>query len=136
MKLAKVKAGLIKGAAVVGTLGATAQLALAQNVDFANIGAVPIVEEGLLTLAGRLISYLLIFTGIIAVAYLIYGGLIYITAGGDAEKASKGRVAITNAIIGIIIIMASYAIYTAVINTGKGPGTATNEQINQAPNLR
>lgn len=49
--------------------------------------------------------------GFLAVAYLIYGGVLYITAGGDAEKAGKGKVAITNAIIGIIIILLAVAIY-------------------------
>jgi len=53
--------------------------------------------------------------GLIAVIYLIYGGVLYITAGGDAEKAGKGRTAITNAIIGIVIIILAFAIYRYVI---------------------
>ena len=66
----------------------------------------------------NIINIVLIVAGILAVAYLIYGGLMYITAGGEAEKATKGRTAITNAIIGIIIIAASLAIYNYVIDTG------------------
>ena len=64
------------------------------------------------------ISYVVVkglqwFVGIIgalAVVYLVYGGVIYITAGSDAEKAGKGRVAIVNAIIGIVIIAAAFLI--------------------------
>lgn len=48
--------------------------------------------------------------GVLAAVYLIYGGVLYITAGGDAEKATKGRTALINAIIGIVIILLSLAI--------------------------
>ncbi|MDH4358355.1 MAG: hypothetical protein OEV37_00180 [Candidatus Berkelbacteria bacterium] len=53
--------------------------------------------------------------GAIAFAYLIYGGISYITAGGDAEKAGKGRTAILNAVIGIIVVSAALAIYKFVL---------------------
>ena len=51
------------------------------------------------------ISIFLWIAAVLAVIYLIYGGVLYITAGGDAEKATKGRTALINAIIGIIIIV-------------------------------
>ena len=63
-------------------------------------------------IVNNLVNIVLWAAGVIAVLYLIYGGIMYITAGGDAEKATKGRTAITNAIIGIIIIAAALAIYT------------------------
>lgn len=56
------------------------------------------------------IGWLLVIAGAIAVIYLIYGGLLYITAGGDAEKATKGRTALINAIIGIVIIALAFVI--------------------------
>lgn len=61
----------------------------------------------------------LAFVGVLAVLYLIYGGVLYLTAGGEAEKASKGRTAITNAIIGIIIIILSFVIYQFVTTNVK-----------------
>ncbi|PIT97411.1 hypothetical protein COT77_01500 [Candidatus Berkelbacteria bacterium CG10_big_fil_rev_8_21_14_0_10_41_12] len=90
--------------------------AMAQIPDVESNPIPVITQVGILGLLQRLVSVVLIIAGVIAVIYLIYGGIMYITAGGDAEKAGKGRVAITNAIIGIIIIAASYAIYAAVIN--------------------
>lgn len=57
-----------------------------------------------------IINALLLLLGVIAVIFFIYGGAIYLTAGGDAEKAGKGRVVITNAIIGIVIILVALAI--------------------------
>lgn len=50
------------------------------------------------------------FAGAIAVGYLVYGGILYITAGGDAEKATKGKTAVINAIIGMIIVLLSLVI--------------------------
>ena len=55
-------------------------------------------------------SWVLYAGGAIAFIYLIYGGILYITAGGDAEKATKGRTAIINAVIGIIIIFLALVI--------------------------
>ncbi len=69
------------------------------------------------------VTWVLVLAGAIAVIYLIYGGLLYITAGGDAEKATKGRTALINAIIGIIIIALAFVIvrWVSSIVTGGQP---------------
>jgi len=56
------------------------------------------------TLVGGIINIALYVGGGIAVLYLIYGGITYVTAGADQEKATQARTTIVNAIIGIIII--------------------------------
>ena len=50
----------------------------------------------------------------IAVIMLIWGGIMYMTAGGDDEKAKKAKTLIVNAIIGIAIIVAAVFILTVV----------------------
>lgn len=67
-------------------------------------------------IVAKAIGLVLIIAGAIAVLYLIYGGIEYITAGGDPEKATKGRTAIVNAIIGIVIIALAYLIVAVVAN--------------------
>ncbi len=52
----------------------------------------------------------------IAVLFLIIGGFRYITAGGDTEAATKGKNTVVNALIGIIIVVLSYVIVSAVAN--------------------
>jgi len=72
-----------------------------------NFPAIPLLDlgaTGLTAVITRIVSWLMVFAGFVAVIYLIYGGLLYITAGGDAEKAKSGRAALINAIIGIVII--------------------------------
>jgi len=64
----------------------------------------------LLSLVGKVVGIILLVAGIIAFLYLLYGGIQYMTAGGDAEKATAARTTILNAVIGIIIIVISYSI--------------------------
>lgn len=115
----------VSGTLLTGSLFlASAATAYAQNAGQAvgNVDSIPIlgINFGVRNLIGSVVNIALAIIGIIAVIYLIWGGVTYITAGGDAEKAGKGRVAITNAIIGIIIIIAALVIYNAVINVGTG----------------
>ncbi len=64
-------------------------------------------------------GYLNIFLGIVglvAVAFLIYGGFRYITSAGNDEAAESGKKIIQNSIIGLVIIILSYVIVTVVVN--------------------
>ena len=48
---------------------------------------------------------------------IIIGGYWYLTSAGNAETAEKGKTAVVNAIIGIVIILMSYAIIAVIGNT-------------------
>jgi len=67
------------------------------------------------TVVTRIIQILLLIAGLIALVYLIVGGYQYITAGGNAEQATAARTTILNAIIGLVIVFASYALLTWVL---------------------
>jgi len=132
--LAKIRETGTKLSVGAMTLFLGAQSALAQNKvtpveteagagTSIEVEKVPLLEGDLTVWIGNIVNVILIIVGILAVIYLIYGGIMYVTAGGDAEKANKGRIAITNAIIGIVIIMLALAIYNFVIK-GVGKGTA------------
>lgn len=114
----------VGGALVLAaTYGVSARAA--GTIDTKNdIESVPIMNGSSFTdILDNLVNILLWAAGLLAVIYLIWGGLTYVTAGGDSEKAGKGRVAITNAIIGIIIIVASLVIYNTVLGvTQRGTG--------------
>ena len=58
----------------------------------------------------RAIGLILTVAAVVAFFYLIVSGFQYMTAGGDADKATKARQGIINAIIGIIIILISYIV--------------------------
>jgi hypothetical protein len=66
-------------------------------------------------LLATIIGWMLLIAGAIAVIYLIWAGYQYITAAGDPEKATKAKNAIIHAVIGIIVIVLSYAILRTVM---------------------
>jgi len=77
--------------------------------------------QGLVT---GIIGVMLMFAGGLAVIYLIYSGILYITAAGNPDSAKKGQQGIINAIIGIVIIVLAYVILRAVSNLATGVNTS------------
>lgn len=62
-----------------------------------------------------IIRIVLGFLGIVAVAIIIYGGFIYMTAAGNEEKIAKAKRIIRDAVIGLLIVLASFAITQFII---------------------
>jgi hypothetical protein len=84
---------------------------------FPNGGAGSISGSRSLTdLLMSIIQLMLIFAGIIAVAFIIVGGYWYITSAGNEEQAEKGKGTLVNAIIGVVIVILSYVIVGIVSN--------------------
>lgn len=80
-------------------------------------------------IAARIINIFLGLIGIILVVLILYAGFLWMTSGGDAEKIERAKAYIRNSIIGLVIILSSWAIATFVINqllqaTGDGGGGA------------
>lgn len=72
--------------------------------------------QNITTLIKLLLEWALYFSAIIAVAFIIIGGYTYITAGGNTEQSKKGRIALTNAIIGLVMIVFSYTVIQVIYN--------------------
>jgi len=70
----------------------------------------------------NIVNFVLGFLGLVAVIIVIYGGFVYVTAAGSEEKTGKGKKSIMYAMIGIVIILISYALVNTVIK-GVGKGT-------------
>lgn len=108
------------------SIGATS-LALAQSIGpdnainssdnlnaFATASGLP--QVNLVTFIGRLVQVFLSIVGIILVLLIMYAGFIWMTAEGDPAKVDKAKKIMTNAVIGLIIIMASFAIATFIMS--------------------
>jgi hypothetical protein len=59
---------------------------------------------------GALIGTALSFVGIIFLMLIIYAGFLWMTSAGNDEKVLAAKKVLTNATIGLIIIVASYSI--------------------------
>jgi hypothetical protein len=70
------------------------------------------------TALGKLISGLIgalfVAAFLLTFMFLIIGGIQWITAGGDKQALEKARNGITNAIMGLVIVAASFALMTLV----------------------
>src|SRR3989344_4593397 len=60
------------------------------------------------------------FVGILSIAFLVWGGFQYVTSRGNEEQAQSGKKTISNAIIGLIVVILPYIMVTVLINALKG----------------
>lgn len=61
-------------------------------------------------LAARIIKIFLGFMGIVFLVLIVWAGYNWMTAAGNEEKITKAKDVLTAAVIGLIIILAAYAI--------------------------
>ncbi|MDP2944468.1 MAG: pilin [bacterium] len=66
---------------------------------------------------GRIINMVLGFLGVIAVGIILLGGFKWMTAGGNEEKTGEAKKLLGAGVIGLVIILSSWAIATFVINS-------------------
>jgi len=71
-------------------------------------------------LALRMVNYFLTFLGVIAVIMIIYGGITYVTAAGKDEAVGNAKKIIMYALVGIVIILLSFALVNTVLGAGTG----------------
>lgn len=76
----------------------------------------PLPTSDLPTLIGNVLRALFGILGSIALLMFIYGGFVWLTSGGEAEKITTGKNTMVWAVLGIAIIFASFAIVTFVID--------------------
>ena len=91
-----------------------------------------ISETTISSIAGTAVSVFLSILGIIFIVLMLYGGYLWMTAGGKEEQLTKAKELIQAAVIGLIIIVAAYAISFFIFNwltprtlTTPGGGGAT-----------
>ena len=56
------------------------------------------------------INWALGLLGLVAVIYIIIGGYMYLTSGGNEERVDKAKMYIKNAVIGLVVVLLSWAI--------------------------
>ena len=76
----------------------------------ANFSLLPSNGSGDLPLIGlAIVDDLLRQAGILAVAFIIYGGIQYIASQGNAEKTARAQATVLNALVGLAIAMIAIA---------------------------
>lgn len=72
--------------------------------------------EAIEKIVGRLINAALGIIGVLLLVYLIYGGFMWMTAGGTEDRVKKAQTMIKNALTGIIVIVMAAAIANWVVD--------------------
>lgn len=104
---------------VISILILSVQVVSAANSNFTTIAAPNLTEYGpqdWKTIGKNITNILAGIAQIVLVIMLMYGGVSYITSAGNEEQANKAKGVLTNAIIGIVIVGASWGIITYIIS--------------------
>ncbi|MCL4732395.1 hypothetical protein KJZ71_01160 [Patescibacteria group bacterium] len=123
-------ATLIVAAAVAGSVSTSMVPPVQAQVGagLAEVGqTVKLPDTDPRVIAARIINVALGLLAMVMVVIIVYAGFLYMTSGGSPEKTAKAIAWIRNAVIGLIIILASWAIARYVIDklleaTGGGGG--------------
>ena len=75
-------------------------------------------QDIFLKVANALISNLSLVTGVLAVIFLIFAGIKYITAGGNTKQAEEARAGVIHVFIGVVIIVAIFWIIKIASSIG------------------
>jgi len=81
---------------------------------FENLCKLKVEESGGNTIVGKIVTFLFIIAIVLALIYLIYGGIKYITSGGDKTKVDSARSHIIAAIVGLILAFLAYFIINII----------------------
>lgn len=107
---------IMTGAGAAGTTLFVMASSVMANVE---IGEAKLSKGFAVDLGSMLTSILTIVMAIAALAvfmYLIWGGIGWITSGGDKGKTEEARNRITAAVIGLIVLAAAYALLLLMLN--------------------
>ena len=107
------KIALATGAAMSAMLS-TASMAMAE-VDIEDINPGKGYANNFGTMFSSILNVVMLIAALLVFAFMIWGGIEWITSGGDKQKAESARNKLTSAVIGLVIVAASYAVVTLVV---------------------
>lgn len=112
----------------LGTLNASALIQLDNTLKPDGIADLPVEEEiaegdtaetfatrQIVLFVGGIVNRVLLFAGSVAIIFLIVAGAQYIFAFGKDERVEKGKRGMTWSVIGLLVILLSYAIVQGII---------------------
>lgn len=93
---------------------------LAQNPTWTGLSNVPSPDAGevadvatigsLVSVFSNIITAIVAMSGILLFIMLVIGGFTFLFSGGDQKKLEKAKGTVTNAIIGLVVLLCSYII--------------------------
>ncbi|MFH1291906.1 MAG: Ig-like domain-containing protein [bacterium] len=107
-----------------GTHAQTTTSSITEGVDIIE-GPLGLPATDIRLIIARIIRVALSLLGIITVILMMYGGYMWMTAGGNEEQIGKSKKILINAVIGLLIILSAYSIVLFVMKMlGVGDNSA------------
>ena len=76
-----------------------------------------VANEGPVVTASRIINFLLLLLGTIALCLTVYAGYLWMFSRGNEEDVTKAKGIMTGSVIGILLILSSYGILNFVFRS-------------------
>lgn len=83
-----------------------------------NLGPDPVAGTG--KFIGFLLQGIFVIAGLLSLAYMIWGALDWIISGGDKTKIEKAQQKITQAVIGLILVVVSFGVFVVIAGPALG----------------
>ena len=81
-------------------------LVWALPVPTAPVGGTPVTLSEIEARIRQIAQFIIVVSVILAVIFIIWGGITYMTAGGDETKAGAAKTRILNGVIGAAVVLA------------------------------
>ena len=88
------------------------------------------VQSDFSSLLSNVINIIFTVAALITFFYLVWGAINWITSGGDKGKVEDARNKITAAVIGLLILAASWAVFQLILNVAFGGNTLDFGSLN------
>lgn len=120
------------GPAQTGDVTTSYNQILEHGIIFANIcsgtaeSPCPCRDDGdctvqdILQFVVNIMNFILAISGTLVLLMFLYGGFTWLTSAGSSDAVSRGKGAMTAAVVGLVIIFSSYAIIVLVVTILKG----------------
>ncbi len=86
------------------------------NAFGAGLQAPPGFADTIGQLINSLLTFVMLISALLVLFFIIWGAFEWITSGGDKGKIDQARQKIIAAVVGIIVVASTYAIFLLVIN--------------------
>jgi len=109
---------LLLGLLIIAGVFVCLNFVQAQDTGLETVGEEAGIEtdEDIRVLIARIIRIVFGFLGVIALLLVLYGGFVWMTAGGDPEKVNKAKKILINAFIGLAIMLLAFSITSFIIS--------------------
>jgi hypothetical protein len=93
------------------------KMASAVSIGWTEVGSLGLGTRNLTQSVMGIIQLIIGFLGIIAIIIVLIGGFKWMTAGGNEEKVGEAKKLLGAGVVGLVIILAAYALVQFVITT-------------------